>query len=76
MDACDVFDMSQVLEARKVYPIHWGCFALGLKPEIDDITQLTQAWTGDNLEVLRVGEFVQWENGEFALPERLRAERT
>jgi L-ascorbate metabolism protein UlaG (beta-lactamase superfamily) len=75
LDARDVFAMAQVLQARRVYPIHWGCFALGQKPEISDITQLRLAWSGENLEVLRVGEFLEWEDGQFVLPERLRAER-
>jgi L-ascorbate metabolism protein UlaG (beta-lactamase superfamily) len=72
LNARDTLDMSEVLEAKKVYPIHWGAFGLGQKPEVDDITALRDVWRGDSLVVLNVGEYLEWDGSEFRLPERFR----
>jgi L-ascorbate metabolism protein UlaG (beta-lactamase superfamily) len=59
----DTVDAAEALEARCVFPIHWGAFGLGVKPEVDDVTAMRQAWRGDTLMVIDVGEAVEW-NGE------------
>jgi L-ascorbate metabolism protein UlaG (beta-lactamase superfamily) len=63
----DAFEMAGVLEARAVYPIHYGAFPFGPKPEFDDATQLRRVWEGDALIVVGVGQHVVW-NGERFVP--------
>jgi L-ascorbate metabolism protein UlaG (beta-lactamase superfamily) len=59
--------MALVLEAKIVYPIHYGTFALGKPADVDDRTALRNAWKGDNLRILDVGEHVEWNGNEFGL---------
>jgi L-ascorbate metabolism protein UlaG (beta-lactamase superfamily) len=61
----DAVDAAEALEARCVFPIHWGAFGLGTKPEVDDITALRNVWRGDNLFVIDVGEGFEWDGQAF-----------
>jgi L-ascorbate metabolism protein UlaG (beta-lactamase superfamily) len=72
LNAQDTFDMSEILQARKVYPIHWGAFSLGEKPAVDDIVALRNVWRGDTLEIINVGYYLEWNGAEFVLPDSLR----
>lgn len=65
MDPKDAYEMSLDLGAKKVFPIHYGTFPLGLEPKIDDITLLKNCWKNDTLSVINVGEFMEWNGNEF-----------
>jgi L-ascorbate metabolism protein UlaG (beta-lactamase superfamily) len=69
MGPADAFDMSQVLEARAVYPIHYGSFPFGPRPAFDDVTQVRRVWEGDNLYVINGGEHLVWNGSVFELPQ-------
>lgn len=72
MNPADVYDMSQLLEARIVIPIHFGCFALGQEVEVSDIDLLKSLWIGDSLLPIVVGGRVEFTNGKFQVPENER----
>ncbi|KAK8875569.1 hypothetical protein M9Y10_005738 [Tritrichomonas musculus] len=56
----DVKDMSDILEAKVVIPIHYGTFALGSQVETPDLVLLRQCWTGfDNLLPLITGGYAE-----------------
>jgi L-ascorbate metabolism protein UlaG (beta-lactamase superfamily) len=63
----DAFDMSRALEARAMYPIHYGSFTFGPKPEFPAPIKIRMVWEGDGLHVLGVGEHLVW-NGTLFVP--------
>lgn len=65
MDPKDAYEMSLNLHAKKVFPIHYGTFPLGLEPKIDDITLLKKVWGNDGLSIIQIGEFLEWNGKEF-----------
>ena len=38
---------------------------MGLEPKKTDIEELKDAWKGENLDILIVGDFVEWNGNEF-----------
>lgn len=69
MNPEDVKNMSEILEARCVIPIHYGCFALGQQVEVPDLVLLKRLWNGDNLTPIKVGGRIEYINGRFLIPE-------
>lgn len=69
MNPEDVKNMSDILEAKSVVPIHYGCFALGQQVEVPDLVLLRRLWTGDNLLPIKVGGRIECINGRFIVPE-------
>jgi L-ascorbate metabolism protein UlaG (beta-lactamase superfamily) len=69
LTAEDAFDMSVVLEAQSVVPIHFGSFGYGPKPPgQDDITEFRRYFQNENnntLHVLDLGQRVEWNGGRF-----------
>ena len=67
----DVNDMSEILEAKIVIPIHYGTFALGSQVETPDLVLLKRCWTGDNLLPLITGGYADLNlndsNSKFAV---------
>lgn len=51
----DVKDMSDVLQAKVVIPIHYGTFPLGREVETPDLVLLRRCWTNDSLLPLITG---------------------
>lgn len=51
----DVKDMSDVLEAKVVIPIHYGTFPLGHEIETPDLELIRRLWTSDTLLPLKTG---------------------
>lgn len=74
MNPEDVKNMSDILEAKCVIPIHYGCFALGQQVEVPDLVLLRSLWTGDNLIPIKVGGRIENINGRFVIPENLMDE--
>jgi L-ascorbate metabolism protein UlaG (beta-lactamase superfamily) len=71
LNPSDALDMSVVLEAQSVFPIHYGSFGFGAKPAgEDEITELRRRFRESNNETLHVietGQRVEW-NGERFVP--------
>ena len=65
MDSKDAYEMNLIMCPKKVFPIHYGTFPLGLEPKKTDIEELKDAWKGENLDILIVGDFVEWNGNEF-----------
>lgn len=71
LDPKDTWDMQQELKAKIVVPIHYGVFPLGLKPEVDDIPLLKSYWKDDNLKIINIGDYLEWDGDEFVIPDIL-----
>lgn len=69
LSPAEAHDMALVLGSKVVYPIHYGTFALGTRPKRSDLEVLLEAWTEDNLKVLPIGGYVEWNGEMFDLPE-------
>ncbi|OHS98555.1 Zn-dependent hydrolase of beta-lactamase [Tritrichomonas foetus] len=69
LDPVDAYDMAKVLEAAQVIPIHYGTFPLGQEPAVPDLVLLNQVWKEDNLHILPVGEYMEYNGKEFVEPE-------
>lgn len=69
MNPEDVKSMSDILEAKCVVPIHYGCFALGQKVDVPDLVLLKRIWSGDNLIPIKVGGRIDLVDGKFSIPE-------
>lgn len=70
LDPKQAADMSKILQTRVSFPIHWGTFPLGTKPEIPDIIVLSQYWNekqSGKLIVIKNGGYLEYVNGEFKL---------
>ncbi|KAH0794394.1 Zn-dependent hydrolase of beta-lactamase [Histomonas meleagridis] len=67
LDPSDAYDMSLEIDAQKVFPIHYGTFPLGTKPQVDDIQLLKRVWKKNNLSILPVGGFMEWNGQEFVV---------
>ena len=64
----DFINMSNILKSIITIPIHWGTFALGLKPKESDINKLKRKWNLNNqLIILNVGGMVEWNGNKFIL---------
>jgi L-ascorbate metabolism protein UlaG (beta-lactamase superfamily) len=65
----DALDMSGVLEAQSVFPIHYGSFGFGAKPEgEDEITELRRRFRearNETLHVIETGRRVEWTGERF-----------
>lgn len=73
LDPKDAYDMSMMINAKKVVPIHWGTFPLGLPPPIPDIDAVEAEFRTTNhsnlLYRLKVGGALQYnrETDEYEL---------
>ena len=67
LNPIDAANMVVDLDAKTVVPVHWGIFALGLKPEVPDLELLKRNWKKGDLNILKVGGYVQW-NGKKFIP--------
>ena len=65
LNPLDAIDMSLIMNSKAFLPIHWGCFGLGMKPEINDIDLLRQNWISGDLFILKVGGCLKWNNYKF-----------
>lgn len=74
MNPEDVKNMSDILEAKSVVPIHYGCFALGQQVDTPDLVVLKRLWEGDNLYPIKVGGRIENINGRFIVPENCISE--
>ena len=70
VDAEDALQMSDILKAKTVVPIHWGVFPLGLEPEIPDIDAISNCFHNVNqdhrLKKLKVGGVLEWNSDSQA----------
>ena len=65
LDPAEAWEMSQILGAKKVIPIHYGVFALGIHPEEDDIVIARRVFPESVLLELPVGGVVEWDGSQF-----------
>lgn len=68
LDPPDAYEMQKLLKAKQVFPIHYGTFPMGRKPEIPDIELMQKVWEEDNLHILNIGEYMEWNGKEFFYP--------
>jgi L-ascorbate metabolism protein UlaG (beta-lactamase superfamily) len=75
MNPVDAFEMTKVLGARTVFPIHWGAFAFGTVPRKPDVQLWRETWTDRAEEVqdtlmcvLSPGQCVEWDGQRFVPP--------
>ena len=69
LDPVDAYEMAKVLNVKDVIPIHYGTFPLGQEPKVPDLELLNSVWKDDNLHVINVGDFLEWNGTKFDKPE-------
>lgn len=70
LDPQEAADMSKILQTKVSFPMHWGTFPLGVKPETPDLVVLSKVWNqkeSGRLFIIKNGGFVEYVNNEFTV---------